>query len=78
MRFTYITFNVRSGIKVTSWDGVRLLELDLLLTLGESCDGNDGESVLTSMARDDPSLLKGLNTSPSLTGVSSALLNLLP
>ena len=74
----YITLNVRSGSKVTSWDGVRLLALDLLLTLGEPCDGNDGELVLTSMARDEPSLLKGLNTNPSLTGVRSALLSLLP
>ena len=74
----YITLNVRSGSKVTSWDGVRLLALDLLLTRGESRVGNDGDSVLTSMARDELSLLKGLNTSPSLTGVSSALLNLLP
>ena len=69
---------VRSWIKVTSWDGVRLLASDLLLTLVEPRDGNDGELVLTSMARDEPSLLKGLNTNPSLTGVRSALLSLLP
>ena len=69
---------VRSWIKVTSWDGVRLLALDLLLTLGEPRDGNDGELVLTTMARDEPSLLKGLNTNPSLTGGRSALVSLLP
>jgi hypothetical protein len=68
---------VRSGIKATSWDGVRLLALDLLLALGEPRDGNDGESVLISMAREEPSLLKELNTNPSLTGVRSALLSLL-
>jgi hypothetical protein len=69
---------VRSGIKVTSWDGVTLLALDLLLTLGETRDGNDGESVLTSMARDELSPLKGLNTNPSLTGARSARLSILP
>ena len=57
---------------------MRLLALDLLLTLGEPRDGNDGESVPTSMARDEPSLLKGLNTNPSLTEIRSALLSLLP
>ena len=62
---------------VTSWAGVRLPALDLL-DLGESRDGIVGESVLTSIARDDPSLLKGLKARLSLTGVSSALLNFLP
>ena len=64
-------------ISVTSCDGVRLLAFDLL-DRGESRDGTVGESVLTSRARDDPSLLRGLNTKFSLTGVSSALLSLLP
>jgi len=56
---------------------VRLLALDLL-DLGESRDGIVGESVLTSIAREDPSLLRGFKARLSLTGVSSALLNLLP
>ena len=67
-----------SVISVTSCDGVRLLVLDLLVANGESRDGTTGESVLTSKARDDPSLLGGLNTSPSLTGVRSALLSRFP
>ena len=78
IHFCWFSLTMRSCTMVTSCDSARLLVLDLWFTNSESWDGKTGESVLTSKARDDTSVLRGLNSSPSLTGVSLILLSHLP